>query len=165
MGIADKKRSNRLSATPATATDHSAIAEGLNYPPTFTRRDNFRGFLLLQLLKKQYRILQNLEERMSLTTKDAAVVLGMVARGDKKHDIASWFGENPARVQEVIAGDYGNLSAAPADQLLPKGSPGIKARRMKGAVTRAIEAIDSGDASAARAILVKAIEDYQRHEG
>ena len=101
---------------------------------------------------------------MSLTTKDATVILGMVARGDKKHDIASWFGENPARVQEVIAGDYGNLVAAPADQLLPKGSPGTKVRRMKGAVSKALEALDAGNASAAKVILEKALEDYHRHE-
>jgi len=101
---------------------------------------------------------------MSLTNKDASVILGMVARGDKKHDIASWFGENPARVQEVIAGDYGNLVAAPADQLLPKGSPGIKVRRMKAAVSKALEALSAGDAPTAKGILEKAIEDYQRHE-
>jgi hypothetical protein len=101
---------------------------------------------------------------MSLTTKDAGVILGMVARGDKKHDIASWFGENPARVQEVIAGEYGTASAAPADQLLPKGSPGIKARRMKGAVTRAIEAIDAGDTAAAKVLLEQAVADYLRPE-
>jgi hypothetical protein len=30
----------------------------------------------------------------SLTNKDASIILGMVARGDREHDIAAWFGVN-----------------------------------------------------------------------
>ena len=101
---------------------------------------------------------------MSLTTKDASVILGMVARGDKKHDIASWFGENPARVQEVIAGDYGNLTAAPADQLFPKGSPGLKGRRLKGAVDKALLELRTGNPDAAGRILEEALLTYSRNE-
>lgn len=101
---------------------------------------------------------------MSLTTKDASVILGMVARGDKKHDVASWFGENPARVQEVINGEYGTLSPAHAEELLPKGSPGIKGRRLKGVAVRAIAALDAGDTSVAKAMLEKGILDFLKPE-
>lgn len=101
---------------------------------------------------------------MSLTTKDAAVILGMVARGDKKHDIASWFGENPARVQEVIAGEYGNLAAAAPDQLFPKGAPGIKGRRLKSATEKALTALKSDDPRTALGILEEALAVYAKHE-
>ena len=32
---------------------------------------------------------------------DAAIVFGMLKRGDKQHDIAAYFGENPGRVIDV----------------------------------------------------------------
>lgn len=102
--------------------------------------------------------------QLTLTTKEAAIILGMVARGDKKHDIASWFGENPARVQEVIRGEYGNLTAAPADQLFPKGAPGIKGRRLKSAVEKAVAAMKAEDGNAALAMLEAALSSYSKHE-
>ena len=37
----------------------------------------------------------------SLTNKDASIILGMVDRGDREHDIAVWFGVNQARIAEV----------------------------------------------------------------
>lgn len=74
---------------------------------------------------------------MTLTNKDAQIVLGMVARGDKRHDIAAWFGENQARIAEVEAGEYGNLVAAPASDLPPKGAPGLKGRRLRAFTAKA----------------------------
>ena len=50
---------------------------------------------------------------MSLTNREAQIVLGMIARGDKQHDIAAWFGENQARNNEVEKGSHGSLAAAP----------------------------------------------------
>ena len=63
---------------------------------------------------------------MALTNRDAAIVLGMVARGDKRHDIAAWFGENQARIAEIEQGSHGSIAAAPAADLPPKGAPGPK---------------------------------------
>jgi hypothetical protein len=34
---------------------------------------------------------------LSLTNKDASIVLGMIARDDRDHDIAAWFGVNQGR--------------------------------------------------------------------
>src|SRR6266436_6325865 len=69
---------------------------------------------------------------MALTHKDATVVMGMLARGDHNHDIAAWFGENPARVAEVKDGTaFGVVPAAPATELPPKGAVGPKARRLR----------------------------------
>ena len=68
---------------------------------------------------------------MALTNRDAAIVLGMVARGDKRHDIAAWFGENQARIAEIEQGSHGSIAAAPAAELPPKGAPGPKGRRLR----------------------------------
>lgn len=40
----------------------------------------------------------------SLTYSDAAIVKGMLQRGDRQHDIAAWFGVNAGRVAEVAKG-------------------------------------------------------------
>ncbi|MBU1175851.1 MAG: hypothetical protein KKH72_10665 [Alphaproteobacteria bacterium] len=101
---------------------------------------------------------------MSLTTKDAAIILGMVKRGDKKHDVASWFGENPARVQEVIAGEYGTLVPASADQLPPKGAPGPKGRRLKAAAVKSLAELESGNVNGAIGRLKEAIAQFEKHE-
>ena len=38
---------------------------------------------------------------ITLTNKDASIALGMVARGDREHDIAAWFGVNQGRIAEA----------------------------------------------------------------
>lgn len=40
----------------------------------------------------------------SLTEDEAGVVKGMLARGDKQHDIAAYFGVNGGRIAEVSTG-------------------------------------------------------------
>ena len=66
-----------------------------------------------------------------LTAKDAAIVLAMQARGDRDHDIAAWFGVNQGRVAEVKDGKFGSVSLAPANDLPPKGAPGVKGRALR----------------------------------
>lgn len=39
-----------------------------------------------------------------LTSHDAGLVKGMIARGDRHHDIAAWFGVNQGRIAEVNHG-------------------------------------------------------------
>jgi hypothetical protein len=41
---------------------------------------------------------------ISLTEEDAAVIKGMLMRGDRQHDIAAWFGVNGGRIGEVACG-------------------------------------------------------------
>lgn len=36
-----------------------------------------------------------------LGERDAAIVKGMLARGDRQHDIAAWFGVNGGRIAEI----------------------------------------------------------------
>jgi hypothetical protein len=79
---------------------------------------------------------------MALTHRDAAIIMGMLARDDKNHDIAAWFGENPARVAEVKDGTaFGIVPAAPAAELPPKGAVGPKARRLRAYVIDAVRAL------------------------
>jgi hypothetical protein len=51
---------------------------------------------------------------LSLSNKDASIVLGMQKRGDREHDIAAWFGVNQGRIAEVKAGSHGALQPADA---------------------------------------------------
>jgi hypothetical protein len=68
---------------------------------------------------------------MALTNKEASIVLGMAARGDSEHDIASYFGVNQGRIAEIKRGDYGSIPTAPANELPPKGNYGTKGRRLR----------------------------------
>lgn len=59
---------------------------------------------------------------ISLTEADASLVKGMLARGDRQHDIASWFGVNPGRVNGVASGShFPNVPVAPEAELPPIG--------------------------------------------
>ncbi len=57
-----------------------------------------------------------------LTTNDAAIVKGMLARGDRQHDIAAWFGVNGGRIAEIATGArYRGVEQADATNLPPCG--------------------------------------------
>lgn len=98
---------------------------------------------------------------LHLEAADIPIVLAMVARGDRKQDIAAWFGVNPARIQEAINGDYGTPPLATGGALLPTGSPGIKGRRARAAIQAALAAPDF---PAAKAILSAAAAQYDVNE-
>src|SRR3954449_184422 len=62
------------------------------------------------------------ESGISLSLSDAAVVKGMLARGDRQHDIAAWFGVNGGRIAEIATGvKFGSVAPAPPDELPPRG--------------------------------------------
>ena len=81
----------------------------------------------------------------SLTANDVPVVLGMVLRGDRKHDIAAWFGVNQGRIADAENGKYGGGAAAGVNALPPKGPAGIKGRALRESVGAALGMYDSGD--------------------
>ena len=57
-----------------------------------------------------------------LTEGDAALVRGMIARGDRHHDIAAFFGVNQGRIAEINDGSrFPDIPAANLDELPPKG--------------------------------------------
>ena len=100
----------------------------------------------------------------SLTNKDASIILGMVARGDREHDIAAWFGVNQARIAEVKSGSHGSrVSAASATELPPKGPPGIKGRRLRASVRKA-DRQRCRCCDDCRVMLLKALERYETNE-
>lgn len=59
---------------------------------------------------------------MALSDGEIAIVKGMLARGDRQHDIAAYFGINGGRVAEISKGQTGpSVAAAAQDQLPPAG--------------------------------------------
>jgi hypothetical protein len=102
----------------------------------------------------------------TLSRNDAPIIMGMVARGDRDHDIAAWFGVNQGRIAEVKDGSkFGVVTATPADQLPTRGPPGIKGRRLRLAVERALARLQQdGVSGAGISQLLKAISDYDKHE-
>lgn len=60
---------------------------------------------------------------MSFTYRETQIVKGMLARGDKQHDIASYFGVNGGRIAEVATGkcDYPTAPPAAVEKLPPPG--------------------------------------------
>jgi len=57
-----------------------------------------------------------------LTSADAALVKGMLTRGDRQHDIAAWFGVNGGRIAEIANGTkHKNVVAAQKHKLPPPG--------------------------------------------
>jgi hypothetical protein len=56
-----------------------------------------------------------------LSAADAAVVKGMLKRGDRQHDIAAFFGVNGGRVAEVASGQNFYWVEAQVSDLPPAG--------------------------------------------
>lgn len=57
-----------------------------------------------------------------LNEADAAVAKGMLARGDRQHDVAAWFGVNGGRIAEIATG-YTFHWVEPATGDLPPPGP------------------------------------------
>lgn len=69
--------------------------------------------------------MQGLKARPSgirLDDDDAAIVKGMLLRGDRQHDIAAWFGVNGGRIAEVSTGvKFPKVTPAEQTDLPPQG--------------------------------------------
>ena len=101
---------------------------------------------------------------MAFTFRETQIVKGMLARGDKQHDIASYFGVNGGRVAEVATGkcDYPTAPAAPSCDLPPAG-PYVGAKtvfEVSQILTEAIELIDAaGNGSQEAEVAIDALRD------
>ena len=85
-----------------------------------------------------------------LTPADASIITGMIARGDRHHDIAAWFGVNQGRIAEVNGeAVYADVPIAPAQSLPPPGpySSGRAAHRAISALEGAKSALDQAKAT------------------
>jgi hypothetical protein len=59
---------------------------------------------------------------ITLSKTDAAIIKGMLLRGDRQHDIAAWFGVNGGRIAEIATGyRYGSVEPELRDCLPPRG--------------------------------------------
>jgi hypothetical protein len=65
---------------------------------------------------------------ISLTESDAALVKGMLARGDRQHDIAAYFGVNGGRIAEIAVGKTFPDVRAAKPHNLPEPGPYLSAR-------------------------------------
>lgn len=78
-----------------------------------------------------------------LTEYDAALVKGMLARGDRQHDIAAWFGVNGGRIAEIATGaTFGWVHRA--EEGLPPPGPyptGKQAAEAQAALDQALNAL------------------------
>jgi hypothetical protein len=96
-----------------------------------------------------------------LSRADAAIVKGMLDRGDRQSDIASYFGVNGGRIAEISTGDkFASVDVAPANTLPPPG-PYVYGD-LRGLVIAKLDAIaahlDQSDVAAAK----KALTDVRR---
>jgi hypothetical protein len=89
-----------------------------------------------------------------LSEEDAAIVKGMLARGDRQHDIAAWFGVNGGRIAEIATGQrFRKVATAPPEQL-PEPGPylsGREAAQLRDALTKARAALDVAESCVQRA--------------
>jgi hypothetical protein len=59
---------------------------------------------------------------IKLTERDAAMVKAMLARGDRQHDVAAWFGVNGGRIAEIATGrSFRSVAVADQAHLPPRG--------------------------------------------
>jgi hypothetical protein len=95
---------------------------------------------------------------------DVPIIIGMIARHDRHHDIAAWFGLNQGRIADTQKGKYGPPKTSPSVSLPPKGPPGIKGRHLRQGADAVLGKLNSGDVTGALAALKKAIGDYDADE-
>ncbi|MEL7464873.1 MAG: hypothetical protein AAFN79_12440 [Pseudomonadota bacterium] len=68
------------------------------------------------------RVLKAQPSGIRLDEDDAALVKGMLARGDRQHDIAAWFGVNGGRIGEISTGaKFSDVKPAKQNELPPPG--------------------------------------------
>jgi hypothetical protein len=65
---------------------------------------------------------------MALNDGEIAIVKGMLARGDRQHDIAAYFGVNGGRIAEISTGQRGQSVTAAAQAELPPAGPYMAGR-------------------------------------
>ena len=95
--------------------------------------------------------------KLSFSYRQTQIVKGMLLRGDKQHDIASYFGVNGGRIAEVSTDncDYPNAQPLPPEKLPPPG-PYVEAKtvfEIKEILQDSITLIDGAGAASDEAVL------------
>ncbi|MEQ8837130.1 MAG: hypothetical protein RID07_10045 [Lacipirellulaceae bacterium] len=102
-----------------------------------------------------------------LKSTDIPIVMGMIARRDRHHDIAAWFGVNQGRIKDAQDGKYGPTTTVASLELPPSGAPGIKGRRLREEVGKLVQRLDDHtptNVSAVKEALGKALSDFDKDE-
>lgn len=102
-----------------------------------------------------------------LTNSIISRILAMVERGDRRHDIAAWFGVNQGRIKEVEDGEHGLPPLAPVNELSPSGSPGPKAEALRYTVEKIHRILTENGASGVNEVLdhlKEATTEFDRNE-
>lgn len=105
---------------------------------------------------------------MSFNYNETKIVKGMLARGDKQHDIAAYFGVNGGRIAEVANGECAYPSAPSASfEKLPPPGPYIglaSLAEVRSILNEAINLISgAGDQTDENSLAVEALEDAIKH--
>lgn len=95
---------------------------------------------------------------------DVPIILAMIGRGDRKHDIAAWFGLNQGRINEVENGDHGLPPIANDDELPPSGSPGLKAKELRATLEKVLAQLQNGNIAQAQKILRDGLTEFDKNE-
>jgi hypothetical protein len=107
---------------------------------------------------------------IALNYRDTCIVKGMLLRGDRQHDIASYFGVNGGRIAEIASGanPYPNAQPAPEADLPPEG-PYLSKFALQSVIdtlNEALEALELAEAeneiADVKAALVLAKETIQK---
>lgn len=107
---------------------------------------------------------------MALNYRETQIVLGMLKRGDRQHDIAAYFGVNGGRIAEVATGASPYPNAEPKDESeLPPPGPYLTKFALHSVIrtlNESIEAIEMAEAEEqledVKAALVLAKENLLR---
>jgi hypothetical protein len=87
---------------------------------------------------------------ITLGYRETCVVKGMLARGDRQHDIASYYGVNGGRIAEIANGPGNYPNAQPATEAdLPPERPYLTKYAVQSVIdtlNEALEALDLADA-------------------
>ena len=71
---------------------------------------------------------------ITLGAAEAALIKGMLLRGDRQHDIAAWFGVNGGRIAEIAMGYRFTEVPAASNENLPPSGPYPKVREAVAAI-------------------------------
>ena len=84
-----------------------------------------------------------------LNEREAAIVKGMLARGDRQHDVAAWFGVNSGRIAEIATGVAFAWVKKTESDLPPPGPypTGKQAIEAQNALNTALEALAAAESS------------------
>lgn len=96
-----------------------------------------------------------------LSSADASIVKGMLARDDRQSDIASYFGVNGGRIAEISTGArFRSAPVAPANTLPPPGPYiyGELRQQMKKALTDIQTDLANGNITAAAAKITASLK-------